>query len=143
MALEAILEGLESKEVETKSEVVYDAETSISGEKVGEQLLEEKVVEQLLEPLLEPLADPWDSSVCDGECDCAIMNAMLWYHHNSLETCVQINSLLLEKQIKSNVKFGIGFRKNDQVSENTVVNESRLVEIVPTNLASQEIKSKL
>ncbi|MFS7999127.1 hypothetical protein Hanom_Chr12g01162361 [Helianthus anomalus] len=48
--------------------------------------------------------------------------------------------LMLEKQIKSNVKFGIGFRKNDQIYENTAVNESGLVEVIPTNLASQEIK---
>ncbi|MFS8025094.1 hypothetical protein Hanom_Chr16g01470901 [Helianthus anomalus] len=27
--------------------------------------------------------------------------------------------LMLENQIKSNVKFGIGFRKNDQISKNT------------------------
>ncbi|MFS7998232.1 hypothetical protein Hanom_Chr12g01151301 [Helianthus anomalus] len=32
-------------------------------------MLEENVVESLL----EPLTDPWDSSVCDGECDCAMM----------------------------------------------------------------------
>ncbi|MFS7995222.1 hypothetical protein Hanom_Chr12g01115511 [Helianthus anomalus] len=37
--------------------------------------------------------------------------------------------LMLEKQIKNNVKFGIGFRKNDQISENTVVNEYGLVEL--------------
>ncbi|MFS7998231.1 hypothetical protein Hanom_Chr12g01151291 [Helianthus anomalus] len=48
--------------------------------------------------------------------------------------------LMLEKQIKSNVKFGIGFRKNDQVCKNTVVNESDFVKITPTNLAGQEIK---
>ncbi|MFS7998661.1 hypothetical protein Hanom_Chr12g01156521 [Helianthus anomalus] len=48
--------------------------------------------------------------------------------------------LMLEKQIKSNMKFGIGFRKNDQISENIVVNESGLVKVIPTNLAGQEIK---
>ncbi|MFS7906320.1 hypothetical protein Hanom_Chr01g00057881 [Helianthus anomalus] len=26
-----------------------------------------------VEPLLEPLAHPWDTSVCDGECDCSMM----------------------------------------------------------------------
>ncbi|MFS7918510.1 hypothetical protein Hanom_Chr03g00202031 [Helianthus anomalus] len=41
----------------------------ITEENVGEQMLEEKVDE----PLLEPLTDPYDSSVCNGECDCAIM----------------------------------------------------------------------
>ncbi|MFS7997969.1 hypothetical protein Hanom_Chr12g01148191 [Helianthus anomalus] len=49
--------------------------------------------------------------------------------------------VMLEKQIKSIVKFGIGFRKNDQV-ENTAVNESvqNTVEIIPTNKDGQEIK---
>ncbi|MFS7917561.1 hypothetical protein Hanom_Chr03g00190501 [Helianthus anomalus] len=46
---------------------------------------------------------------------------------------------MLEKQIKRNVKFGIGFRKHDQ-TENTVENDSSMVEVIPTNLASQEIK---
>ncbi|MFS8033754.1 hypothetical protein Hanom_Chr17g01573301 [Helianthus anomalus] len=48
--------------------------------------------------------------------------------------------LMLEKQIKSIVKFSIGFRKNNQISENTTVNESVLLELIPTNLAGQEIK---
>ncbi|MFS7980723.1 hypothetical protein Hanom_Chr10g00942641 [Helianthus anomalus] len=61
---------LESEEVESKYEVVKEnAETSVTEENVGEQMLEEKVDE----PLLEPLTDPWDSRVCDGECDCAMM----------------------------------------------------------------------
>ncbi|MFS8032479.1 hypothetical protein Hanom_Chr17g01558261 [Helianthus anomalus] len=40
--------------------------------------------------------------------------------------------LMLEKQIKSNVKFGIGFRKHDQ-TKNTVENESNFVEVIPKN----------
>ncbi|MFS8019863.1 hypothetical protein Hanom_Chr15g01408681 [Helianthus anomalus] len=48
--------------------------------------------------------------------------------------------LMLEKQIKSNVKFSNGFRKNDQTSENTTENEVGLVEVIPTNLVGQEIK---
>ncbi|MFS8021462.1 hypothetical protein Hanom_Chr16g01427661 [Helianthus anomalus] len=48
--------------------------------------------------------------------------------------------LMLEKQIKSYVKFGNGFRKNDQVSVNIVVNESGFVEVIQTNLVDQEIK---
>ncbi|MFS7995221.1 hypothetical protein Hanom_Chr12g01115501 [Helianthus anomalus] len=70
MALETILEGLEAKEVESKSEVVEEeAETDVTAKTFGEQMLEEKVTETLL----EPLDDPWDSSVCDGECDCAMI----------------------------------------------------------------------
>ncbi|MFS7962855.1 hypothetical protein Hanom_Chr08g00731421 [Helianthus anomalus] len=48
--------------------------------------------------------------------------------------------LMLEKHIKRNVKFGTGFRKNDQISENTAKIESDLVEVIQTNLAGQEIK---
>ncbi|MFS7946678.1 hypothetical protein Hanom_Chr06g00539141 [Helianthus anomalus] len=40
--------------------------------------------------------------------------------------------LMLEQQIKSNVKFGIGFRKNDQ-TKNIAENDSGLVEIISTN----------
>ncbi|MFS7976628.1 hypothetical protein Hanom_Chr10g00894611 [Helianthus anomalus] len=48
---------------------------------------------------------------------------------------------MLEKQIKSNVKFGVGFRKHDQI-ENTLANESvqTSVEIIPTNKDGQEVK---
>ncbi|XP_022013902.1 uncharacterized protein LOC110913373 [Helianthus annuus] len=72
MALESIPEGQESEEVESRSEVVEEI------------MLEEKKTELLL----EPLADPWDASVCEGECDCAMMAAAkgasvcldsLWY----------------------------------------------------------------
>ncbi|KAJ0618159.1 hypothetical protein HanHA89_Chr02g0050011 [Helianthus annuus] len=58
------------------------------------------------------------------------------------EKCVESckgYELMLEKQIKSNVKFGIGFRKNDQI-KNTAVNESGSVEIIPSNKDGQEIK---
>ncbi|MFS7920805.1 hypothetical protein Hanom_Chr03g00229071 [Helianthus anomalus] len=48
--------------------------------------------------------------------------------------------LMWENRIKSNVKFGIRFSKNDQISENTAEIESDLVEVIPTNLAGQEIK---
>ncbi|MFS7954382.1 hypothetical protein Hanom_Chr07g00629621 [Helianthus anomalus] len=50
--------------------------------------------------------------------------------------------LMLEKQSKSNVKFGIGFRNHDQ-TENTSETESSLVEVIPTNMAGQVIKSQI
>ncbi|MFS7962854.1 hypothetical protein Hanom_Chr08g00731411 [Helianthus anomalus] len=72
MALKTIPEGLESEEVESRSEVVEEvAKTDVTVDIIGERMLEEKVVK----PLLEPLVDPWYSSVCDGECDCAMMAA--------------------------------------------------------------------
>ncbi|MFS7969976.1 hypothetical protein Hanom_Chr09g00815541 [Helianthus anomalus] len=46
---------------------------------------------------------------------------------------------MLEKQFKSNVKFGIGFRKNDQ-TENTAINDYDSVEFIPTNKDGQEVK---
>ncbi|MFS7996496.1 hypothetical protein Hanom_Chr12g01130661 [Helianthus anomalus] len=187
-------------------------------------MLEEKEAE----PLLEPLDDPWDASVCDGECDCAMMAAAkvspqilkdvcsdkciiafanikkvnenlrnkilkdevqfektfkefknnlfdketetnsLKHEHNitkdQLQTMVEnyqsckkelestqitcekwVESYkgyepMLEKHIKSNVKFGIGFRKDDQTSENTAEIESGLLEVIPTNMVGQGIK---
>ncbi|MFS7979584.1 hypothetical protein Hanom_Chr10g00929411 [Helianthus anomalus] len=72
MALETIPEGLELEEVESKFEVMKEnAETDVTIENAGEQMLEEKVAE----PLLGPLTNPWDSNVCDGECDRAMMAA--------------------------------------------------------------------
>ncbi|MFS7938501.1 hypothetical protein Hanom_Chr05g00440461 [Helianthus anomalus] len=47
---------------------------------------------------------------------------------------------MLEKQIKSNVKFGIDFRKHNQTSENITKIEYGLVEVIPTNMAGQEVK---
>ncbi|MFS8023965.1 hypothetical protein Hanom_Chr16g01457751 [Helianthus anomalus] len=47
--------------------------------------------------------------------------------------------IMLEKQLESNVKFGIGFRKNDHV-ENTAANQTGSVEIIPTNKNGQEVK---
>ncbi|XP_022024739.1 uncharacterized protein LOC110925078 [Helianthus annuus] len=76
MALETIQEGVKSEEVESNSDEVCDnVETSISEEKVGEELM-------------KPLSNPWESSVCEGECDCTMMVAAkgastfldsLWY----------------------------------------------------------------
>ncbi|MFS7997345.1 hypothetical protein Hanom_Chr12g01140651 [Helianthus anomalus] len=48
--------------------------------------------------------------------------------------------LMLEKQIKSNVKFGIGFGKHDQTSKNTAKIEFGLIKVIPTNMAGHEIK---
>ncbi|MFS7946867.1 hypothetical protein Hanom_Chr06g00541421 [Helianthus anomalus] len=63
MALETIQEGVETEEVDSKSDVVCENdETSVLEEKVGEELI-------------EPLSDPWDFSACEGECDCAMMAA--------------------------------------------------------------------
>ncbi|MFS7908899.1 putative transcription factor interactor and regulator CCHC(Zn) family [Helianthus anomalus] len=47
--------------------------------------------------------------------------------------------LMLEKHVKSNVKFGIGFKKNDQ-TKNTAKTDSNLVEVIPKNKDGQEIK---
>ena len=71
--------------------------------------------------------------VCKKELESTQITCEKW-----VESCKGYE-LMLEKQIKSNVKFGIGFRKNDQV-ENTAVNESGSVEIIPTNKDGQEIK---
>ncbi|MFS7954381.1 hypothetical protein Hanom_Chr07g00629611 [Helianthus anomalus] len=71
MALVSIQEGQESEDVNPSSEVIKIAETVVTIDIVSEQMLEEKKVE----PLLEPLIDPWDASVCEGECDCAMMAA--------------------------------------------------------------------
>ncbi|MFS7939037.1 hypothetical protein Hanom_Chr05g00446921 [Helianthus anomalus] len=63
MALVTILEGVESEEVVSNSEEVCDnIKTNILEGKVGEEMV-------------NPLTDPWDSSVCEGECVCAMMAA--------------------------------------------------------------------
>ncbi|MFS7946088.1 hypothetical protein Hanom_Chr06g00531941 [Helianthus anomalus] len=57
---------------------------------------------------------------------------------NWVESCKGYE-LMLEKQIKSNVKFGIGFRKHYQ-TKNTAEIDSGLAKVIPTNMAGQEIK---
>ncbi|MFS7962100.1 hypothetical protein Hanom_Chr08g00722681 [Helianthus anomalus] len=50
--------------------------------------------------------------------------------------------MLLENQIKSNVKFGVGFRKHDNnpcSTENTHI-EAQMVEMKPANSNGEEIK---
>ncbi|MFS7888942.1 hypothetical protein Hanom_Chr00s000002g01600911 [Helianthus anomalus] len=49
-----------------------------------------------------------------------------------LESCKGYE-LMLEKEIKSNVKFDIGFRKHDQTYEKTYEIKFGLVEVIPTN----------
>ncbi|KAJ0940057.1 hypothetical protein HanRHA438_Chr02g0068361 [Helianthus annuus] len=49
--------------------------------------------------------------------------------------------MLLEKQIKSNVKFGVGFRKHDNEQPSNTSIDSEMVEIIPTNsIGEKKIK---
>ncbi|MFS8033849.1 hypothetical protein Hanom_Chr17g01574391 [Helianthus anomalus] len=43
--------------------------------------------EEVGEELMEPLSDPWESSVCEGECDCAIMAAAKVSPHVLKDLC--------------------------------------------------------
>ncbi|MFS7996059.1 hypothetical protein Hanom_Chr12g01125391 [Helianthus anomalus] len=211
MALKTIYEGVESEEVVSNSDEVCDnVETSVSEEKNGEELM-------------KPWSGPWESSVCEGESDCVMMDAakvspqvlkdlcsdkciiafvninemnenvrnkilddeiqfeklakelksklfekgseisslkhessitkdqlqtMIEKYHSCkkelestqitcekwVESCKGYE-LMLEKQIKTNVKLGIFFGKNDQVSQNIAENNYGSVEIIPTNMA--------
>ncbi|MFS7977538.1 hypothetical protein Hanom_Chr10g00905131 [Helianthus anomalus] len=47
--------------------------------------------------------------------------------------------MLLDKQMKSNVKFGVGFRKYDQEHQDKTTIDSELLEVIPTTSEGEEI----
>ncbi|MFS7935810.1 putative transcription factor interactor and regulator CCHC(Zn) family [Helianthus anomalus] len=110
---ETIQGGLESEEVETKFDVVCEnAETYVSEEKVGEELL-------------EPLSDPWDSSVYEGECDCAMMAAAKVSSQVHTDFCSdkciiafanikEVNENLRNKILNDEVQFEKTFKELNQ-----------------------------
>ena len=71
--------------------------------------------------------------VCKKELESTQITCERW-----VESCKGYE-VMLEKQLKSNVKFGIGHRKYDELV-NTAEKQAGSIEIIPTNKNGQEVK---